>query len=81
MRILFTSVGRRVELVQSFRDAANKHGMDLQIYGADMSITAPALCFCNRTILVPRITDPEYISVLLTTCKEEKVDLLTFVYY
>ena len=76
MRILFTSVGRRVELVQSFRDAANKHGMDLQIYGADMSITAPALCFCNRTILVPRITDPEYISVLLTTCKEEKVDLL-----
>lgn len=44
-RILFTGVGRRVELVQSFRSAADSIGVHLKIYGADMNETAPALAF------------------------------------
>ena len=40
MRILFTSVGRRVELVQSFHCVAERLGVDLTIIGADVSRSA-----------------------------------------
>lgn len=43
MKLLFTSVGRRVELMQVFKNAAEKIGVDLEIYGADITDTAPAL--------------------------------------
>lgn len=74
MKILFTSIGRRVELVQTFIAAAEKNNLDLIIYGADMTETAPALSFCDRTIIVPRIISDDYIPVLLQTCKNEKID-------
>lgn len=74
MKILFTSVGRRVELVQAFKNAASKLDIDLVIYGADITNTAPALFFCDKTVIVPRITDPNYIPFLLDTCRKEKID-------
>lgn len=76
MKLLFTSVGRRVELIQVFRSAAQKIGVELVLYGADITSTAPALSFCDRTIIVPRIKTPEYIPTLLEICKEEKIDVL-----
>lgn len=76
MKILFTSVGRRVELVQAFRSAANRIGKQLEIYGADITDTAPALQFCDHTIIVPRIKDPEYIPTLKMVCKKEAIDAL-----
>ena len=48
-RILFTGVGRRVELMQAFRQAANHLNVNLKLYGADMTGTAPALAFCDVT--------------------------------
>lgn len=39
-RILFTGVGRRVELIQAFRQAANHLNVVLKLYGADMAGTA-----------------------------------------
>ncbi len=76
MKILFTSVGRRVELVQAFRAAANRLGEPLTIVGADMQPTAPALYFCDQTELVCRIKDPAYIPTLLSVCEREKIDCL-----
>lgn len=76
MKILFTSVGRRVELVQAFRDASNRMDIPLEIFGADMTDSAPALCFCDRTVLVPRIRQPDYIPTLLQVCEQERIDLL-----
>lgn len=61
MKILFTSVGRRVELMQAFRKAADELKSsgelkdDLTIIGADITDTAPALYFCDETRIVPRI--------------------------
>ena len=37
MRILFTGVGRRIELLQAFRNAALVLDKKLMIYGADMA--------------------------------------------
>ncbi len=76
MKILFTSVGRRVELIQAFRNAAHKIGVHLEIYGADIADTAPALQFCNHTVIVPRIRDVAYIPTLQKVCKEEQIDAL-----
>lgn len=76
MKILFTSVGRRVELMQAFKKAAEESGVNLTIIGADISNTAPALFFCDEIKIVCRINHPEYIPQLLKICEEEKVDCL-----
>lgn len=76
MKILFTSVGRRVELMQAFRKAADELGAPLTILGADITDTAPALFFCDETQIVCRIKEPEYIPQLLSICEKEKVDCL-----
>lgn len=76
MKILFTSVGRRVELIQAFRNAANKLKVNLEIYGADITNSAPALFFCDRTVIVPKIKEENYIPSLIRVCKEEQIDAL-----
>lgn len=76
MRILFTSVGRRVELIQAFRYASEKNDIKLDIVGADISNTAPALYYCDTAITTPKINDPRYIPFLVTYCKENEVDAL-----
>ena len=76
MKVLFTSVGRRVELMQAFKKAAQELGVELTIIGADISNTAPALFFCDETKIVCRIREPEYIPQLLSICEQEKVDCL-----
>lgn len=76
MKILFTSVGRRVELMQAFRKAADELGVQLTIIGADITDTAPALFFCDETQIICRIKEPEYIPQLLSICEAENVDCL-----
>lgn len=48
-RILFTGAGRRVELIQAFRQAAQVLNINLKIYGAEMTDSAPALAYCDYT--------------------------------
>lgn len=76
MRILFTSVGRRVELIQAFKSAAERLGIDLSIYGADCSDTAPALLFCDHTVRAPLIKSGCYIEFLRQYCSENQIDAL-----
>ncbi|MBR5773685.1 MAG: ATP-grasp domain-containing protein [Clostridia bacterium] len=76
MNILITSVGRRVELMQAFARAAEIADCDLVIHGADITDTAPALAFCDRTVIVPRIKDEAYIPTLLDYCKQNHIDAL-----
>ncbi len=74
IKLLFTSVGRRIELIQSFRQAAEHLGIDCVIYGADITDTAPALMFCNRKEIVCRISNPNYIDEIKGICEREKID-------
>jgi HAD superfamily hydrolase (TIGR01549 family) len=76
MRILFTGVGRRIELLQAFRNAALVLNKDLKIYGADMAGTAPALAYCDFTRHVVAMKDPGYIQNLLDICVADRIDLL-----
>ena len=75
-KILFTSVGRRVELMQAFKEAALRLGMPLLICGADITNSAPALLYCDKTFNICRISDSDYIPMLLNICEKENIDLL-----
>lgn len=55
--ILFCSVGRRVKLLQDFRESMNGCG---KLIATDMSPVAPALFFADKTYLVPPISAPDY---------------------
>ena len=74
INILSTSVGRRVELMQAFAQAAEKVGCDLKIHGADIVNTAPALAFCDYRFIAPKIKDEAYIPALLDYCKANNID-------
>lgn len=76
MHILFTGVGRRIELIQAFRNAALVLNKELKIYGADMAGTAPALAYCDFTRRVVAMKDPGYIQNLLDICVIDHIDLL-----
>lgn len=76
MNILFTSVGRRVELIQCFQSAAEQLNIDLTICGSDLAKDAPALYFCDKIVEAPRVTAKNYIPELLRICQEEKIDAL-----
>ena len=76
MRIMFTGVGRRIELIQAFRNAALVLNKDLKIYGADMAGTAPALAYCDFTRHVVAMKDPGYIQNLVNICETDHIDLL-----
>lgn len=75
-RILFTGVGRRVELIQAFRQAADHLNATLKLYGADMTETAPALAFCDYARKVCGMRDADYIPQLLRICEADHIDLL-----
>lgn len=75
-RILFTGVGRRIELLQAFRNAALVLNKDLKIYGADMAGTAPALAYCDYTRKVVAMKNPDYIQNLINICVDDHIDLL-----
>lgn len=74
--ILFTGAGRRIELMQAFRQAALQEGVKLKLYGADMTDTAPALAYCDHTRIVCGMRETEYIPSLLKICEQDKIDLL-----
>lgn len=76
LHILFTGVGRRIELIQAFRQAALVFDCNLNIYGADMAGTAPALAYCDFTRKVCGMKDPAYIDELVEICRKDKIDLL-----
>ena len=76
IHVLFTGVGRRIELLQAFRNAALVLNKQLIIYGADMTGTAPALAYCDYTRKVVAMKDDRYIDELLAICKTDAIDLL-----
>ena len=72
--ILFCSAGRRTKLLQFFRDSLDP---DSKIVAIDNQSTAPALYFSDRQYVVPRITDPGYVDLLLEICKKDRVKAIT----
>jgi len=74
--LLFTCVGRRIELLQAFRAAAKRLGVALRIVAVDSVVTAPGLSCADEGIIVPRASDPDYISTLMDVVQKHHVNAL-----
>ena len=72
--LLFCSVGRRGRLLRNVKETIGKTGL---VVGTDLQSTAPALQFCDRQYVVPRITAPDYIDIILKICKENDIKAVT----
>jgi len=76
LNILFTSVGRRVELLRGFKRAYADLGLSGNIVAVDIDPMAPALQEADRPYIVPRLSDPAYIPTLQQICRQEQVHLI-----
>ena len=76
VNVLFTSVGRRVELLRAFRRAYHSLGLGGQIIAVDTDPLAPALQVTDRPYIVPRLNLPDYIPTLADICEREQVGLV-----
>lgn len=76
LHILFAGIGRRVELLQAFRQASLRLGINLKIYGTDIADDAPALAFCDYKRKICAMRDKDYIPQLLEICRRDDIDLV-----
>ena len=71
MNILILSAGTRNKIVQYFKKTLQGNG---NVIATDMSPIAPAIYEADRFYIVPKMTAPGYIDVILKICKEESID-------
>ena len=76
LNILFTGVGRRVELMRAFRRAYTQLGVRGQIIGVDVDALAPALRVVDLPLLVPSVGSADYVPHLVDLCRSAGVDLI-----
>ncbi|MDR3572612.1 MAG: ATP-grasp domain-containing protein [Anaerolineaceae bacterium] len=74
--ILFTSAGRRVSLIQHFRQALYSLQVPGRIITADKQKNAPAFLLGDIRKLVPSVTDLNYLEELMGICRDYGVRLL-----
>jgi carbamoyl-phosphate synthase large subunit len=76
MNVLFTSAGRRVELLRAFRQAYQSLGLEGRIVAIDIDPLAPALQVADRPYIVPRLTTSEYVPELRQICEREEIGIV-----
>jgi len=76
LNVLFTCIGRRVSLLNSFRRAAKQLKINAAFFGTDTTDLSSALQLCDEGFLVKPTTHPGYIKQLLSIIKANKVKLL-----
>lgn len=75
--VLFTAIGRRVELMKAFKTSYKTQALTSRILGTDAEPSfAPASYFVDKCFKVPKVDDKSYVDSLLAICRAEKVDLL-----
>ena len=70
MNILLLSVGTRNKIVQYFKCALQNKG---NVIVTDMSELAPAVYEADKYYIVPSISEPGYIDIIIDICKKEKI--------
>lgn len=71
---MFCSVGRRGRLLRDVKKTIGKTGI---IVGTDNKSTAPALQMCDVQCVVPRITEPGYVDLILDVCRRYDIKAIT----
>jgi len=76
LNVLFTCIGRRVALLNCFRQAARQLKVEASFFGTDTTHLCSALQLCDKGFLVKPITHAGYIAQLLRIVKDNAVRLL-----
>lgn len=71
MNILVLSAGTRNKIVQYFKKELEGKG---NVIATDMSELAPAIYEADKYYIVPQMSDPGYLDIILDICKKESVD-------
>ena len=70
MNILILSAGTRNKIVQYFREAIDGQG---NVIATDMSNLAPAIYEADKYYIVPKMTAPGYLNVIIDICVKEEI--------
>ena len=70
MNILILSAGTRNKIIQYFKKALDGKGL---VIATDCSDLAPAIYEADKHYIVPKMSAPGYLDVILDICKKEKV--------
>jgi carbamoyl-phosphate synthase large subunit len=76
INVLFTSAGRRVELLRAFKRSYAELGLPGRIVAIDADPLAPALQTADRAWIVPPSSEPTFIPDLAEICRREHVALV-----
>lgn len=77
LRLLISSAGRRVGLLQCFRQAAEDLDIDLEVVACDLRPELSAACqAADKAFRVPPALDTGYTEALLSICRQQGVDVL-----
>ena len=79
MNILVSAAGRRVRLVQFFREALSRLDLPSRVYACDSSPASAALYAADEHFLVPPACDAQHIPFLLGVCADREIGLLVSV--
>jgi carbamoyl-phosphate synthase large subunit len=74
--VLFTCIGRRVSLLNSFKKAAKELKLNCKFLGADKTELSAALQLCDKKFVVNSVNHQNYINQLLKIVKQNNVKLL-----
>ena len=66
-------MGRRGYLVKYFKQAVGKDG---QIWGADSNRYTAAFQYCDKAVLLPDVSEPNYADEVISLCKNNKIDMV-----
>lgn len=69
MKLLITSIGKRVQLIKYLKKSCS-------VVGTDAGEMVPAAKFVDTFYKIPVISDEDYINSLLKICKKEEVDMI-----
>jgi carbamoyl-phosphate synthase large subunit len=74
--ILISSGGRRVGLLDCFRDTLRRRGRNPEISMMDAGASAPLAFVADRAHRVPRLNEPAYLDTVKRICAENSISLL-----
>ncbi len=70
--LVFTSAGRRVELLRVFKAAFRSLDLDGSVIALDIDPLAPALQVADRSYIVPHLSSRDFIPTLIRICRRER---------
>jgi carbamoyl-phosphate synthase large subunit len=77
LTVLFSSAGRRVGLIECFRQAAGQLGVELRVVAVDIAPELSAACaIADRALRVPKCTAPGFATSIAEIVRDEEVHLV-----